>query len=100
MPSSQDVLPSASMLTWIGGKKIGCRDLLIVLPTLFPSAACSWTVAHTLPPGRSVLVFFLRCDRGVGVWKRCELPCCYQGKGGRFCLREEMFFPVPLTGSD
>lgn len=66
MPSSQDVLPSASMLAWIGGKKIGCRDLLIALPTLLPSAVCSWMAAHTLPRARSVLVFLPRCERGIG----------------------------------
>lgn len=64
MPSSQDVLPSASMLTWIGGKKIGCQDLLIALPTLLPLAVCAgWPLAHC--PVQDPCSFSYRAAKGA-----------------------------------
>lgn len=107
MPSSQDVLPSVSMLTWIGGRKNW-------LPGSVDCSTNPPSLGTVLPDGRSHIApcetrarFLTALRKGHRARKRCvscccELPCCYQGKGGRFCLREEteMFSQVPLTGTD
>lgn len=108
MPSSQDVLPSASMLAWIGGKKLGAGICWLVYQLSFHQQCVpGWPLTHW--PVHDPCSFSYRTAKGASGLETlcamsccCELPWCYQGKGGRFCLREEteMFFPVPLTGAD
>lgn len=95
MPSSQDVLPSASTLTWIWGKKNGVQGPLIAIPILLLSPACSRMVACVLPCARSAR-FLTALRKRHRVRERClpcpalvSFPAVTQGEGEDFMWRRK-----------
>lgn len=85
MPSSQDVLPLASTLAWVGGRN-WARGLLMTIATLLPPRSLSYY------PAQGPVLICLLLLLLLTLQKRCQVLKC------RLLCVSLLHFPVTIWG--